>query len=109
MSCVMQEISQVETLDCSVVKLSTTPRKPTTSRCGGGGGACAGAGAGAGAGISSATSSVAGLASSSSWAPAAAACCLSLIPKPPKPMCHRTLCRYGASQAHVNQSTRALG
>ncbi|GKC14920.1 putative reverse transcriptase domain-containing protein, partial [Tanacetum coccineum] len=24
-------ISQVETLDCSVVKLSTTPRKPTTS------------------------------------------------------------------------------
>ncbi|GKG22540.1 hypothetical protein Tco_0387843, partial [Tanacetum coccineum] len=66
------EISQVETLDCSVVKLVTFPRRPTTSRhksCSsssslsilcdivrgceagkGGGGACVGAGAGTGAG-----------------------------------------------------------
>ncbi|GKG55494.1 hypothetical protein Tco_0572134, partial [Tanacetum coccineum] len=61
----MQVISQVEILDWSVVKLSITPRKPTTSRCksctssltlsilcdivrcwGAGGGACVGAGAG---------------------------------------------------------------
>ncbi|GJS42679.1 hypothetical protein Tco_0567722 [Tanacetum coccineum] len=74
-----EEINQVENLDCSVVKLATSPRKPTTSRyksltsssslsilydivrgCGAGGGdggSCAGAGAGAG--ISRATSSAA--------------------------------------------------
>ncbi|GKF23328.1 hypothetical protein Tco_0075650, partial [Tanacetum coccineum] len=85
----MQEISQVETLDYSVVKLATSPHMPMTSRhksctsslslsilydivrgCGaggGGGGACTGAGAG----ISRATSS------SASRAPAVAACCLS--------------------------------
>ncbi|GKG35261.1 hypothetical protein Tco_0440415, partial [Tanacetum coccineum] len=85
------EISQVETLDCSVVKLVTSPHRPMKSRrksctsspslsilCdivrgygagGGSGGACIGAGAGAG--ISGATSS------SASRAPAVAACCLS--------------------------------
>ncbi|GKD77633.1 hypothetical protein Tco_1340254, partial [Tanacetum coccineum] len=46
------EVNQVETLDCSVVKLATSPRRPTTSRRGGGGGAYASVGAG----ISEATS-----------------------------------------------------
>ncbi|GJZ75868.1 hypothetical protein Tco_0640333 [Tanacetum coccineum] len=90
-----EEISHVETLDYSVVKLMTSPRRPKTLRrksctsssslsilcdivrgCGaggGGGGACAGAGTR----ISGATTSVAGPASSASWALAAAACCLS--------------------------------
>ncbi|GKB19371.1 hypothetical protein Tco_0853294 [Tanacetum coccineum] len=92
-----EEISHVENLYCSVVKLVTSPHRPTTSRpksctsfsslsilcdivrgCGaggGGGGACAGAGAGTR--ISRATSLAAGPALSASWAPTAAACCLS--------------------------------
>ncbi|GJY88181.1 hypothetical protein Tco_0502809 [Tanacetum coccineum] len=77
-----------------------------TSAGRGGGGAYAGAGASTG--ISGATSLAASPASLASkhqpqWPTA------SLVPGLPKPMCRRTWCIFGVSQARVDQSMGALG